>query len=91
MAEIAHWARALVRWRDEWLNPPPPAPGSTAFALDEEVKRSVLPLRDTPIWDIIKTSSTGTDQATVWLVDAWYHFLNCGIRLAAGGLSPFSA
>jgi len=34
------------------LIPPPPAPGSTAFALDEEVKRSVLPLRDTPIWDM---------------------------------------
>jgi len=34
------------------LIPPPPAPSSTAFTLDEEVKRSVLPLRDTPIWDM---------------------------------------
>lgn len=34
------------------LIPPPPAPGSTAFALDEELKRAVLPLRDTPIWDM---------------------------------------
>jgi len=22
-AEIAHWARQLVRWREAWLNPPP--------------------------------------------------------------------
>jgi SAM-dependent methyltransferase len=24
VAEIAHWARQLVYWRDAWLNPPPP-------------------------------------------------------------------
>jgi len=34
------------------LIPPPPGEGSAAFALDEEVIRKVLPLRDTPRWNL---------------------------------------
>lgn len=32
------------------LLPPPPAEGSTAFSLDEEIYRKTLPLRGTPPW-----------------------------------------
>lgn len=32
--------------------PPPPAPGSAAFALDEEVSRSTSVLRGTPRWEL---------------------------------------
>ena len=42
VADIAHWARALVRWRDEWLNPPPPAPGTLDVAYDRLVKSRTL-------------------------------------------------
>lgn len=34
------------------LLPPPPAEGSDALALDEEVSRNSLPLRGTPRWDL---------------------------------------
>jgi acid phosphatase (class A) len=34
------------------LLPPPPASGSTAFALDEDVSRNSLALRGTPRWDL---------------------------------------
>ena len=44
-------------------------------------------LGETPVWNILKPSSTGNDPTTVWLMGAWYHFLNCGIRLAAGGFT----
>jgi hypothetical protein len=40
-----------------------------------------------PIWDILKASSTGSDASTAWLLNAWYHFLNCGFKLAAGGFT----
>ena len=42
VAEIAHWARALVGWRDEWLNPPPPAPGTLDVAYDRLIKARTL-------------------------------------------------
>jgi len=34
------------------LLPPPPAPGSTALALDEELNRQALTLRDTARWEM---------------------------------------
>ena len=34
------------------LIPPPPEEGSAAMALDEEVSQKVLPLRDTPRWNL---------------------------------------
>ena len=34
------------------LIPAPPTSGSTAFALDEEISRSSIPLRDTPRWEL---------------------------------------
>jgi len=34
----------------EMLLPPPPAAGSTAFALDQDINRNVMTLRDTPRW-----------------------------------------
>mgnify|MGYP001032618965 CR=1 FL=1 len=34
------------------LIPPPPVEGSAAFALDQEVSQKVLPLRDTPRWNL---------------------------------------
>ena len=34
------------------LIPPPPAQGSAAYALDEEVSQKALALRDTPRWDL---------------------------------------
>lgn len=34
------------------LLPPPPAPGSAALALDEEISRKSLTLRDTPRWKV---------------------------------------
>ena len=34
--------------------PPPPAEGSAAFALDEEVSRNSLTLRNTPRWELAK-------------------------------------
>jgi hypothetical protein len=40
-----------------------------------------------PIWDIVKASSTGSDATTTWLLSAWYHFLNCGFKLAAGAFT----
>ncbi len=40
--EIAHWARALVRWREAWLNPPPPAKGTLDVAYDRLVKTRTL-------------------------------------------------
>jgi hypothetical protein len=42
VADIAHWARALARWRDEWLNPPPPAPGTLDVAYDRLIKVRTL-------------------------------------------------
>ncbi len=36
------------------LLPPPPAPGSPALALDEEVSRKSLALRGTPRWELAK-------------------------------------
>ena len=42
VADIAHWARALVRWRDAWLNPPPPAAGTLDVAYDRLIKVRTL-------------------------------------------------
>jgi hypothetical protein len=42
VADIAHWARALVRWRDAWLNPPPPAAGTLDVAYDRLIKARTL-------------------------------------------------
>ena len=42
VAEIAHWARELVRWRAAWLNPPPPAKGTLDVAYDRLIKTRTL-------------------------------------------------
>src|SRR5690606_6740782 len=42
VAGIAHWARALVAWRDAWLNPPPPAKGTLDVAYDRLIKARTL-------------------------------------------------
>ncbi|MCO5191203.1 MAG: class I SAM-dependent DNA methyltransferase [Anaerolineae bacterium] len=42
VAEIAHWARELVAWRDAWLNPPPPQPGAINVAYDKMLKQRTL-------------------------------------------------
>jgi hypothetical protein len=42
LMEIAHWARELVKWRDAWLNPPPPARGTLDVAYDRLVKTRTL-------------------------------------------------
>ncbi|MFO7664819.1 MAG: type IIL restriction-modification enzyme MmeI [Chloroflexota bacterium] len=39
---IARHARALVAWRDEWLNPPPPAKGTLDVAYDRLIKTRTL-------------------------------------------------
>jgi hypothetical protein len=42
VADIAHWARELVNWRDAWLNPPPPAKGTLDVAYDRLIKARTL-------------------------------------------------
>ncbi len=42
VADIARWARALAAWRDEWLNPPPPAKGTLDVAYDRLIKVRTL-------------------------------------------------
>ena len=42
VADIAHWARVLVRWREAWLNPPPPTPGTLDVAYDRLIKVRTL-------------------------------------------------
>jgi len=42
IADIARWARALAAWRDEWLNPPPPAKGTLDVAYDRLIKVRTL-------------------------------------------------
>jgi hypothetical protein len=42
VADIARWARALVAWRDAWLNPPPPAKGTLDVAYDRLIKARTL-------------------------------------------------
>lgn len=44
-------------------------------------------MEGTPIWNIVKAASTGSDSTSTWLLAAWYHFLNCGFHLAAGGFT----
>jgi hypothetical protein len=39
---IARHARAFVAWRDEWLNPPPPAKGTLDVAYDRLIKTRTL-------------------------------------------------
>lgn len=39
---IAHWARALVRWRDAWLNPPPPPVGVIDVAYEKQLNARTL-------------------------------------------------
>lgn len=39
---IAQWARALVNWRDAWLNPPPPSVGVIDVAYDKMLKNRTL-------------------------------------------------
>jgi hypothetical protein len=42
VAAIARWSRELVRWRDAWLNPPPPAKGTIDVAYDRLLKSRTL-------------------------------------------------
>ena len=42
VADIAHWARALAQWREAWLNPPPPTPGTLDVAYDRLIKVRTL-------------------------------------------------
>jgi type II restriction/modification system DNA methylase subunit YeeA len=42
VAAIAHWARALVQWRDAWLNPPPPPAGVIDVAYAKRLKARTL-------------------------------------------------
>ena len=42
VAEIARWARALVDWREAWLNPPPPARGTLDVAWERLIKARTL-------------------------------------------------
>ncbi|HRQ15221.1 MAG TPA: class I SAM-dependent DNA methyltransferase, partial [Promineifilum sp.] len=42
LEEIARWARALVDWRDAWLNPPPPAKGTLDVAWERLIKARTL-------------------------------------------------
>ncbi|MFQ5436361.1 MAG: class I SAM-dependent DNA methyltransferase, partial [Anaerolineae bacterium] len=42
VAAIAHWARALVAWRQAWLNPPPPAKGAIDVAYEKRLKARTL-------------------------------------------------
>lgn len=42
VADIARWARALVDWRDAWLNPPPPAKGTLDVAWERLIKARTL-------------------------------------------------
>lgn len=39
---IADWARALVAWRQAWLNPPPPQAGTIDIAYDKMLKKRTL-------------------------------------------------
>jgi hypothetical protein len=47
VAAIARWARELVRWRDAWLNPPPPEKGTIDVAYDRLLKSRTLTNLDT--------------------------------------------
>ncbi|MEZ4519855.1 MAG: hypothetical protein R3C44_24505 [Chloroflexota bacterium] len=42
MADIARWAHELVRWRDDWLNPPAPEKGTIDVAYDKLLKARTL-------------------------------------------------
>jgi hypothetical protein len=42
VAAIARWSRELVRWRDAWLNPPPPEKGTIDVAYDKRLKSRTL-------------------------------------------------
>ncbi|HRQ15347.1 MAG TPA: class I SAM-dependent DNA methyltransferase, partial [Promineifilum sp.] len=42
VADIARWARALVAWREAWLNPPPPAKGTLDVAWERLIKARTL-------------------------------------------------
>jgi hypothetical protein len=39
---IAEWARALVAWREAWLNPPPPQAGAIDVAYDKMLQKRTL-------------------------------------------------
>ena len=39
---IAEWARALVAWREAWLNPPPPQAGVIDVAYDKMLQKRTL-------------------------------------------------
>ena len=39
---IADWARALVAWRERWLNPPPPQAGTIDVAYDKMLQKRTL-------------------------------------------------
>ena len=42
VAEIGHWARELVQWRQAWLNPPPPQAGVIDVVYDKMLKKRTL-------------------------------------------------
>lgn len=42
VAEISHWARELVGWRDTWLNPPPPPSNVVDIAYQKMLKSRTL-------------------------------------------------
>ena len=42
VADIARWARALVAWREAWLNPPPPAERTIDAAYNRLIKVRTL-------------------------------------------------
>lgn len=42
VAEIAHWARRLVQWRETWLNPEPPPAGVVDVVYEKLIKNRTL-------------------------------------------------
>ena len=42
VAEIAHWARELVKWRDAWQNPPAPPKGTLDVSYSRLLKSRTL-------------------------------------------------
>ena len=84
------------------LIPPPPATGSAALALDEEVNRKNLALRGTPRWDLAAKDAelmfpeaAGTFSCTLGIPitekDTPYLYMLLRRTLADAGLSTYTA